>query len=83
MMSIENKMPETESEIITWSTQMTDRRKQDRRTMQDRRRMSGETRSLKVPDLRKGADRRQGDRRTKVKLIITGRAVDTSSAKNS
>lgn len=83
MMNIENKMSNTESETIIWSTQMPDRRNQDRRSMQDRRRMSGETRSVKVPDLRKGADRRQQDRRKKIRLTITGRAVDTSSSKNS
>ncbi len=71
-------MKKNKTEDVVWKTEMPDRRFQDRRTLQERRMMSGENRSLKVPDLRKGNDRRTNNRRRKVKLIITGRAVDTS-----
>ncbi len=71
-----------DNETIIWSNRAPDRRKLNRRSLQDRR-FSGEARALKVPDLREGAVRRQQERRKKVKLIITGRALETSTAKKS
>lgn len=67
------------TEEIVWSNATLERRKTDRRHADSRRKMSGEKMVLKVPNLRKENDRRSNDRRKKVKLIITGRAVEVVS----
>lgn len=70
------------SEEIIWTSEMPDRRISDRRSIQDRRNISGHDRRMNVPNLRTGKDRRKGDRRKTVKLTITGRAVDVSEDKS-
>jgi len=70
------------SEEVRWTSQMPDRRQNERRTLQERRNMSGHDRRLNVPNVRTGQDRRKGDRRKKINLVITGRAVDTSEEKS-
>ena len=58
-----------------WSSDPQVRSISDRRASTERRQFNG--RSITVPDMRSGAQRRSGDeRRRKVKLIITGRAID-------
>jgi len=63
------------TEEVIWSSEHQIRGADDRRSGGDRRQYSG--RSITVPDMRAGADRRSGnDRRNKVRLTITGRAMD-------
>jgi hypothetical protein len=60
-------------EDVSWTPDMPDRR------VNDRRDQSGvdSDRSMTVPDVQSGNDRRQNsDRRKQVKLIITGRAQE-------
>jgi|GEM_PF-2006641 len=60
---------------VTWSSRKIDERgPSERRTGQDRRQMKG--RVITVPDMRSGIDRRSGEDRRKVRLTITGRAMD-------
>ena len=59
---------------VTWSSRKRVRSGKDRRSGQDRRQMSG--RLITVPDMRSGIDRRSGQDRRKVRLVITGRAMD-------
>ncbi len=60
---------------VTWTSRKADERdEEDRRSGQDRRQMSGRT--ITVPDMRSGIDRRTGEDRRKVRLTITGRALD-------
>ncbi len=76
-------MTNDDNEEVIWSSEMTDRRRNDRRTIDQRRRMSGEKNILKVPNLRRGEERRSSqdkDRRRKIKLTITGRAVEVGKA---
>ncbi len=62
-------------EEVLWSSEHKLRRDSDRREGIDRRQYQG--RSITVPDMRSGSDRRSGkDRREKVRLTITGRAMD-------
>ncbi len=65
---------DTVEEKVTWSSRKKMRRNVDRRASSDRRQMSG--RKITVPDMRSGLDRRSGDDRRKVRLTITGRAMD-------
>jgi hypothetical protein len=64
----------SDKEEITWSSEAIERRSDDRRSGVDRRQLQGRT--ITVPDMRSGIDRRQGQRRKKVRLTITGRAID-------
>ncbi|MDQ7049467.1 MAG: hypothetical protein Q9M92_07965 [Enterobacterales bacterium] len=58
-----------------WSSSPSARSVGDRRTGIDRRQVNA--RSITVPDMRSGKDRRSGnERRLKVRLTITGRAID-------
>ncbi len=62
-------------EEVLWSSEHQVRNETDRRAGIDRRQYKG--RSITVPDMRSGYDRRTGnDRRNKVRLTITGRAMD-------
>lgn len=62
-------------EEVLWSSEQQVRRECDRREGVDRRQYQG--RSITVPDMRSGNERRAGnDRREKVRLTITGRAMD-------
>ncbi|MBV1910099.1 MAG: hypothetical protein KUG78_12415 [Kangiellaceae bacterium] len=62
-------------EDVQWSSEHEIRSTDDRRESIDRRQYKG--RSITVPDMRAGAERRvEGDRRNKVRLTITGRAMD-------
>ncbi|NQD38887.1 hypothetical protein HPT27_17865 [Permianibacter sp. IMCC34836] len=61
-----------DDEAIVWTPNMPDRRLNDRRGGIDRRAVNG--RQVTVPDVR-SADRRNEDRR-RVRLTITGRAMD-------
>ncbi|TQV84904.1 hypothetical protein [Aliikangiella coralliicola] len=61
-------------EEVTWSSRKRVRGGGDRRTGNDRRQLSG--RAITVPDMRSGYDRRSGKDRRKVRLTITGRAMD-------
>ncbi|MEP1740427.1 MAG: hypothetical protein ABJI60_04750 [Kangiellaceae bacterium] len=62
-------------EEVLWSSEHQVRRESDRREGIDRRQYQG--RSITVPDMRAGNERRSGaDRREKVRLTITGRAMD-------
>ena len=63
-------------EKVTWSSQKLDERSaNDRRSGSDRRQVKG-ARMITVPDMRSGIDRRSGQDRRKVRLTITGRAID-------
>lgn len=71
------KDPENEAQEnqITWSSQQSvERSANDRRSGDDRRQMQG--RMITVPDMRSGVDRRSGQDRRKVRLTITGRAMN-------
>ncbi len=58
-----------------WSSSPAARAVGDRRSGIDRRQVNA--RSITVPDMRSGKDRRSGnERRQKVRLTITGRAID-------
>ncbi len=60
---------------VQWSSSPSARAVGDRRSGVDRRQVNA--RSITVPDMRSGVDRRSGkDRRKKVRLTITGRAID-------
>ena len=62
-------------EEVLWSSEQQVRNENDRRETMDRRQYRG--RSITVPDMRSGYDRRTGgERREKVRLTITGRAMD-------
>jgi hypothetical protein len=62
-------------EEALWSSEQQVRKDTDRREGIDRRQYNG--RSITVPDMRSGQERRAGDdRRAKVRLTITGRAMD-------
>jgi len=63
------------SEDVHWSSDPQIRNPTDRRGEAERRHFNG--RSITVPDMRSGFERRSGDeRRRKVRLVITGRAMD-------
>jgi len=68
------------NEQIVWTPQMPDRRKNDRRVNTRDFYTSGKM--LNVSDLKSNndrratGDRRKGDRRTKVSVTITGRAME-------
>ena len=70
-MGKDRKQPEKET--VVWTPKMPDRRLNDRRSGIDRRSING--RPVTVPDLRSTEERRGEDRR-KVRLTITGRAID-------
>jgi hypothetical protein len=59
---------------VIWSSRQRERNNSERRAAPDRRQMAG--RAINVPDMRAGNDRRSGADRRKVKLTITGRAMD-------
>ncbi len=59
---------------VTWSSKKRVRSGKDRRTGGDRRQMT--SRAITVPDMRSGIDRRSGEDRRKVRLVITGRAIN-------
>ena len=66
---------ETRDNEVTWSSQKRDERSaNDRRSGSERRQMKGRT--ITVPDMRSGIDRRNGEDRRKVRLTITGRAMN-------
>ncbi len=68
-------MTKNSTEEVIWSSEHQIRGTDERRSGIDRRQYSG--RCITVPDMRAGADRRSGnDRRNKVRLTITGRAID-------
>lgn len=68
-------LPKSSVEEVTWSSKHQVRASSDRREGVDRRQFAG--RSITVPDMRSGADRRSGsDRRHKVRITVTGRAMD-------
>lgn len=59
---------------VTWSSKKRVRSGQDRRSGEDRRQMT--SRAITVPDMRSGLERRSGHDRRKVRLVITGRAIN-------
>ena len=60
---------------VQWSSEHQVRRSDERRSGIDRRQYKG--RGITVPDMRAGHERRaSADRRGKVRLTITGRAID-------
>ncbi|MCF6194422.1 MAG: hypothetical protein L3J46_08850 [Kangiellaceae bacterium] len=62
-------------EDLHWSSDPQVRNPTDRRASAERRQFNG--RSITVPDMRSGLERRCGnERRRKVRLVITGRAMD-------
>ncbi len=64
-----------ENENIVWTPQMPDRRKQDRRN--NVRDFHPNGKSLNISDMKNMTDRRaSSDRRKKVSVTITGRAID-------
>jgi hypothetical protein len=68
-------VPNNASDEVQWSSEQKVRSNDDRRSGSERRQYSG--RSITVPDMRAGSDRRSGgERRMKVRLTITGRAID-------
>ena len=62
-----------DEQSVTWSSRQAIR-KEERRDQIERRDM--ESRPITVPDMRSGMERRTGADRRKVRLTITGRAVD-------
>lgn len=68
---------DSDDEAVVWTPTMPDRRLADRRSGIDRRAVNG--RQMSVPDVRTGDDRRSDDRR-RVRLTITGRALDVGEA---
>lgn len=64
---------QSDDEAVVWTPNMPDRRLADRRSGVDRRAVNG--RQMVVPDLRSSDDRRGVDRR-RVRLTITGRAMN-------
>jgi len=63
------------TEESQWSSSPSARSVGDRRSGIDRRQVNA--RSITVPDMRAGQERRMGnERRKKVRLTITGRAMD-------
>jgi hypothetical protein len=67
----DNDVPDDEQ--VQWTPDMPDRRANDRREGIDRRQVNG--RQMNVPDLRESSDRR-GEERRKVRITITGRALN-------
>lgn len=67
-------MAKDSAEKVVWSSEQQTRSTDDRRIGTDRRQYKG--RSITVPDMRAGNDRRAGNERRKVRLTITGRAID-------
>ena len=68
----------SDDDIVQWSTEyqvqnIDERRSFERREGADRRQHAG--RSITVPDMRK-SDRRMAGERRRVRLTITGRAMD-------
>lgn len=64
-----------ENENIVWTPQMPDRRKHDRRN--NVRDFNPNGKSLNISDMKNMTDRRAfSDRRKKVSVTITGRAID-------
>jgi len=61
-------------EDVTWSSKKRVRSGKDRRAGSDRRQMT--SRAITVPDMRSGIERRSGQDRRKVRLVITGRAIN-------
>jgi len=59
---------------VVWSSEHQIKRTEERREGIDRRQFNG--RSITVPDMRAGTDRRSGQDRRKVRITITGRAMD-------
>ena len=71
----EDSEQESLNSKVTWtSRKRDDRGKEDRRVAGDRRQARG--RMITVPDMRSGIDRRTGEDRRKVRLTITGRAMN-------
>jgi hypothetical protein len=76
MMAKEDSNKElTDLQEVTWSSREGVRQGSERRSGQDRRSMGGR-RCITVPDMRSGFDRRSGKNKGKVRLVITGRAID-------
>ncbi len=65
-----------DDERVIWTPNMPDRRLNDRRAGIDRRAVNG--RQMTVPDMRGDNERRSEDRR-RVRLTITGRAIDVGN----
>jgi len=62
------------TEEVVWSSEHQINSPEERRASIDRRQFG---RSITVPDMRAGSERRSGsDRRSKVRLTITSRAMD-------
>ena len=59
---------------VSWSSHQKVRSSNDRRANSDRRLLTG--RAISVPNMRVGHERRADKDRRKVKLTITGRAMD-------
>ncbi|MET1254131.1 hypothetical protein [Aliikangiella maris] len=73
-MSNDDSEKDLSSDKVTWTSQKrVDRSAIDRRSGEDRRQMTGRT--ITVPDMRQG-ERRSGKDRRKVRLTITGRAMN-------
>lgn len=62
-----------DTQEVVWSSKQ--RASADRRSGVDRRQQAG-GRVITVPDMRSGIDRRASGNRRKVRLTITGRAID-------
>ncbi len=73
-MAKDDVKPDSQDDQVTWSSNMQARSDKDRRSGNDRRQLSG--RVITVPDMRSGLERRSGEDRRKVRLVITGRAID-------
>ena len=68
-------MTKNSTDEVVWSSEQQIQGSDDRRIGIDRRQYTG--RCITVPDMRARADRRSGkDRRNKLRLTITGRAMD-------
>ena len=68
-------MAKNSTEEVIWSSEHQIKASNERRVGVDRRQFNG--RSITVPDMRTGGDRRSGnDRRSKLRITITGRAMD-------
>ena len=62
-------------EEVVWSSEQQVNRSKERRSGLERRQYAGR-RSITVPDMRSGDERRCDDTPKKIRLTITGRAMD-------
>lgn len=71
----DSNLESKDGQDVVWSSRQQVRSGPERRSGEDRRQHAG-GRVITVPDMRTGIDRRSDSNRRKVRLTITGRAID-------